>query len=174
MGSTREEDEIAPDQEIDFCTLGMFIVGQSAFTWLSPPPLAAFVSISYSLLCVHVLQVAGERYQSHSCGLSRRALESHFTPFYFCPTPWASQVNGQWNLIIGILFIYYKPESIRSSRNDIFTKLLIPLLLSPYQIFYTIAIYRSVAAVINFAPAHPISFPIHMRSLFFCSLTPPR
>jgi hypothetical protein len=124
MGSTREEDEIAPDQEIDFCTLGMFIVGQSAFTWLSPPPLAAFVSISYSLLCVHVLQVAGERYQSHSCGLSRRALESHFTPFYFCPTPWASQVNGQWNLIIGILFIYYKPESIRSSRNDIFTKLL--------------------------------------------------
>lgn len=27
-----EGDQISPDQEIDFCTLGMFIIGETAFT----------------------------------------------------------------------------------------------------------------------------------------------
>lgn len=62
---TLQDDEvIAPDQEVDFCTMGMFIVGESflafAFCLLLLSPLFKRVWSSRLSLSLFCLQVAEE------------------------------------------------------------------------------------------------------------------
>lgn len=84
-------EEIAPDQEIDFCTMGMFIIGKSGYHVPVKP--ASSVTVFCASL---VLQGLGEKHQFMSYDLYSWVIKDLFYLFPFYLAAGALSLSGMW------------------------------------------------------------------------------